>query len=119
VENCPTSAIPYTPEENFVIDAGKCIPLYNEIKGEFPSWINPDAHNALMGCMRCQLKCPANSETVKLTEKFEAVSEEETNMILEGKSDKILLESLTKKLRRACSMEFLPILKRNLKVLLH
>ena len=35
MNNCPTNAISTAPEENFVINAGRCITLYNEIAGEF------------------------------------------------------------------------------------
>jgi len=37
-QKCPTGAI---QEEKFVIDAGKCITLYNELPEPFPSWITP------------------------------------------------------------------------------
>ena len=57
MNNCPNKCI---SEENFVINASRCLSLFNEIKGEFPEWIQPDAHNALMGCFRCQSCCPAN-----------------------------------------------------------
>jgi len=33
IQNCPTSAIPTPSDEDFVINAGKCISVYNEIKG--------------------------------------------------------------------------------------
>lgn len=115
VNNCPSKCI---TETNFVIDAGKCITLYNEIEGEFPKWINPDSHNALMGCMKCQFPCPANHKVVELPEKFEDITEEETRMILKGKLDEKLLDSLCKKLKYPITKEFFPILKRNLEVLL-
>ena len=54
---CPSNAI---RREDFVIDAGRCITLYNEVDGKFPTWILPSMHNALMGCMKCQTGCPEN-----------------------------------------------------------
>jgi len=108
-------------EENFVIDAGKCLSLYNEIAGEFPKWISPDAHNALMGCMKCQLHCPANREVIKLTGRLEDITEEETEKILEGTPDEKLLDSLSNKLRDFSptgSKDLFPIFTRNLRVLL-
>ncbi|MDH5451230.1 MAG: hypothetical protein OEY24_05350 [Candidatus Bathyarchaeota archaeon] len=105
-----------------MIDAGKCLTLYNEIEGEFPKWIDPNAHNALMGCMKCQLHCPANREVIKLTGRLEDVTEEETKKILKGKPDKKLLDSLSNKLRNfypASSKDSFPIFTRNLRVLLN
>ena len=121
VNNCPTHAIPTSPEENFVIKAGKCITLYNEIDGEFPQWIDLGAHNALEGCMRCQLTCPGNSKSIKLTERFEDVTEEETKMILEGNPDENLLNALSDKIKMfspSYAEKKFPSFKRNLEVLL-
>ena len=58
LKKCPTGSI---SEDSFVIDVEKCIPLYNEVPGEIPHWIDTGSHTALMGCLRCQLPCPANS----------------------------------------------------------
>ena len=115
MNNCPSKCI---TEPNFVIDVGKCVTLYNEIAGEFPTWITPDSHNALMGCMKCQLPCPANHKVIKLTERLEDISEQETKAILKLKSNKKLLGSLCKKLKYPITKEFFPILKRNLEVLI-
>jgi epoxyqueuosine reductase len=118
IGQCPTNSL---SEESFVIDAGKCLTLYNEIKGKFPGWIDPQAHNTLMGCMRCQLCCPANHEAVRHSGRFEDVTEEETEKVLEGHFDEELVNSLSKKLKMFApesAHDFLPILKRNLSVLL-
>ncbi|UCG37346.1 MAG: hypothetical protein JSV64_03485 [Candidatus Bathyarchaeota archaeon] len=116
--HCPTKCI---SKERFVIDVGKCVTLYNEVEGEFPEWIPHDAHNSLVGCMHCQLACPANQEAVKLKGRLGDVTEEETKKILEGEPDEELLTSLTRKLRKfvpAQSKEHFPIFTRNLKALL-
>ncbi len=116
---CPTQCI---PDENFMIDVDRCVPLYNEIMGELPEWIPPDAHNSLMGCMRCQIRCPANSEVIELTGRFEDVTEEETIKILDGTPDEELLASLSRKLRDyypAQSKEYFPVFTRNLRALLN
>lgn len=117
ISHCPSHCI---SEENFVIDAGKCLTLYNEIQGEFPGWVSPDAHNALMGCMKCQLHCPANGDVLKFTERLEDITEEETKMILAGIPDDSLLKSAAKKLRRNVHPpeSKLPVLTRNLRVLI-
>ncbi|HSG27127.1 MAG TPA: 4Fe-4S double cluster binding domain-containing protein, partial [Candidatus Krumholzibacterium sp.] len=115
---CPTGAI---RDDEFVIDAGRCLTLYNEVDGEFPEWIAPGSHNALAGCMKCQSPCPANREAKKNTLRLEPVTEEETEKILAGTSDTKLLETLTGKLKSyypARSQEYFPIFTRNLGVLL-
>jgi len=121
IKNCPTNAIPSLSNEDFVIDAGKCISVYNEIKGTIPNWIPSDAHNALIGCMRCQKPCPINREVIGLTKRLEDVIEEETKMILEGISDNKLAESLSQKLKMFSPSDAekgFPVIKRNLKFLI-
>ncbi|MGB8951365.1 MAG: 4Fe-4S double cluster binding domain-containing protein [Candidatus Aminicenantales bacterium] len=115
---CPTNAI---TRENFVIDAGKCITLYNEIDGKFPNWILPSMHNALMGCMKCQLRCPVNEGYIDSSGRFDDVTEEETRKILQGKADDDLFKSLSQKLKSfppASSREYFPIFTRNLRVII-
>jgi len=118
INSCPNKCI---SEENFVININRCLSLFNEIRGEFPEWIRPDAHNALMGCLRCQWRCPANREVIKSTGRLEDVTEEETKKILEGTPDKELLDSLSRKLKGfypTRSEEHFPVFTRNLRVLL-
>jgi len=115
---CPTNCI---KKENFVIDVGKCITLYNEIDGKFPTWILPSMHNALMGCIKCQYPCPENEKFVPLSERLEDVTESETLKILNGEPDEKLLASLSQKLRKftpANSKEYFPIFTRNLRALI-
>jgi epoxyqueuosine reductase len=118
MENCPNNCI---SEENFVINVNRCLSLFNEINGEFPEWIKPDAHNALMGCTRCQFCCPANRDVIRSPGRLEDVTEEETRKILSGIPDKELLATLCRKLRGfgpTQSKERFPVLTRNLAVLL-
>lgn len=118
INNCPTNAIRGEP---FVIDAGKCLPLYNEIDGEFPKWMDNNIHHALMGCMKCQYYCPGNKEEIKKEGLFEDVSEKETKMLLNGESSDNLISSLSSKIKMFDSsdgMKFLPRLKRNLELLI-
>jgi epoxyqueuosine reductase len=118
MDSCPNKCI---SEENFVIDVSRCLSLFNEIKGEFPEWIQPDAHNALMGCLRCQSCCPANREIIKQAGRLEDVTEEETRKILDGTPNKELLNSLSRKLKGfypTQAEEHFPVLTRNLRALL-
>jgi len=121
VNNCPTNAIPVPNDDNFVINAGKCISVYNEIQGIIPDWIPSQAHNALIGCMKCQKPCPSNHKTIKITEKLEDITEEETKMILEGKTDEKIVKSLSEKLKMFTppyADKMLPVIKRNLELLI-
>lgn len=115
---CPNQCI---GSENFVINVSRCIPLYNEIEGEFPEWMEPKSHNAMMGCMRCQYNCPENREAVRYIEQFEDISEEETQALLSMTADRDMLETLTNKLHYDFLTEpwrDLPVMSRNLKALL-
>jgi epoxyqueuosine reductase len=116
---CPTGAI---RKENFVIDVGRCITLYGEIDGTFPNFILPSMHNALMGCLACQARCPVNEKVPGNMGRFEEdVTEDETRRILAGTPDEELLKSLTRKLKGfgpATSKEQFPIFTRNLRPLI-
>jgi epoxyqueuosine reductase len=119
MSHCPNNCI---TNERFVINVGRCLSLFNEVAGEFPEWISAHAHNALIGCMRCQMYCPANREYIRLTGRLEAITENETQRILNGTADEKLLTSLSKKLRNfgpASSQETFPIFTRNLRVLMN
>lgn len=115
---CPTECI---SRDRFVIDAGRCITLYNEIESPFPSWIRPRMHNALMGCMKCQNRCPENLKIADSWGRLEDITEEETKKILDGTPDEALFQSLKEKMKNfypATSRDAFPILTRNLRVLL-
>jgi len=117
INNCPTNAIPSPSDKTFVINAGKCISVYNEIKGIIPDWIPSNAHNALIGCMRCQKSCPSNREIIGLTENLHDITKEETKMLLEGIYNDNLAELLSKKLKMFSPSDaerVLPVIKRNL-----
>lgn len=59
LHDCPTGAI----EENRVLlHADRCLTFANENPGPWPSWVGPNAHNCLLGCLRCQRRCPENPE---------------------------------------------------------
>jgi len=117
--NCPNDCI---SEDSFVIDAGRCLSLYNEVEGELPQWISREAHNSLIGCMKCQSVCPVNRSVLATTQRLEDVTEEETRRILKGEPDQELLDSLFKKLRGMYptrSETSFQILTRNLRALMN
>ena len=115
-EACPTGAI---PEGGFVLDVAKCIPLYNEVDGEFPDWLSNDAHNALVGCMRCQLPCPGNAEAMTRAGRLEDLDEADVDAILADEPDEVALKRAADKLRIDVTHDELrPIIARNLRALL-
>jgi epoxyqueuosine reductase len=118
INKCPTQCI---SQENFIINVDNCIPLYNEIKGEFPDFIKAEYHNALIGCMRCQMYCPVNREVMKNVQRYDDIPEAQTNAILEGKDGDKLISSLgpiLKFINSETAEYYLPVFKRNLEVLL-
>jgi epoxyqueuosine reductase len=115
IRQCPMNCI---SEKKFIVDVGRCITLYNEGESEFPDWMPGQVHHALVGCMKCQLFCPANREAAKKIGRLDPVSEQETEKILTGEPDAELTKSLTRKLKGfplATSPEMFPLLRRNVK----
>jgi epoxyqueuosine reductase len=56
---CPNGCI---SEDRFLIDAARCLTFMNEGKSPFPAWLPAGAHNAVVGCLRCQDACPENRD---------------------------------------------------------
>lgn len=114
-ERCPTGSI---ADEQFVINVGRCLTLYNEIEGVIPEWIPKVAHTSLVGCMHCQLECPANHRVVKSAVSFGEITEDETAAILSQTVNDDMLRALSEKLRvvtAGTAKEVLPVFSRNLR----
>lgn len=76
---CPTGAV---NNSSFIIDARRCITLFNENENEFPEWIKPQAHNSLIGCMLCQHYCPENKNVRhKVDQKIDFTGEETLQLL--------------------------------------
>lgn len=116
VNACPTKCF---REDNFVIDIGKCITLYNELPDPMPEWINPKAHNVLAGCYACQWECPANKERKKDIKNIADMTEEETEFILKAGTDKKMREKIAEKLKLYPSVADFEYFSRNLKLVLN
>ena len=114
VNICPGGAI---SRDRFLIHAERCLTFHNERQNEFPEWIDPSSHNCLIGCLDCQLVCPLNKDFINWIENQEEFSEEETNLILQGKPKHKLPLETVKKIQRLNLLEDLDLLSRNLKVL--
>jgi epoxyqueuosine reductase len=115
VKSCPTKCI---NGDEFYIAAEKCMTNFNEYEGEFPEWIKPKYHNAIVGCMMCQKVCPLNKTLTKEKERLDAFSDEETDLIFK----KVPLEELPERMKdRLIDTElddYYPMLARNLSVLI-
>ena len=112
---CPTKCI---PDSGFVINVGRCITLYNELPDSIPAWIKPNAHNTLVGCLKCQFGCPINEEVSKTINIIAEMTEEETEFILKQGKDKEYLKKIVEKLRAFPSAEELAYFSRNLSLVL-
>jgi epoxyqueuosine reductase len=112
---CPTHCI---PSDRFLIHADQCLTYFNEFEDPFPLWVKPYSHNALVGCLRCQEVCPENRMVGHPREEGIAFSETETDVILRGVPKDQLSPSLLAKLEGLNIDEYLPVLPRNLAVLL-
>lgn len=114
VENCPTGAI---LEDRFLIDNQRCLSCINEVPGDFPDWIPATVHHTLYDCLICQRVCPMNSE--KLEDIIENIvfTEEETNMLLEGKPIDSFADEFKAKVYMLGIDEWYGAIPRNLKVL--
>jgi epoxyqueuosine reductase len=76
------------------------------------------AHNTLIGCLRCQKRCPANKDVTDDVEMLAEINEAETRMILLNKPEKKLFESVKRKLKRVDGADDLAYLSRNLNLVL-
>jgi len=115
LKSCPTGAI---QAKRFMIRAEKCLTYLNEIPAEFPAWLNSDAHNCLIGCMRCQLLCPENRQFRRWIVRNVTFSAEETAEILDPGDSKILSQTTRRKLRQINMLKEIKILPRNLRAVL-
>jgi epoxyqueuosine reductase len=80
---CPTGAI---QTDRFLLHAERCLTYHNEKDGAvpFPSWIRPQWHNCVVGCMKCQAACPQNRPYLKQVGETAEFTEKETEMLLNG-----------------------------------
>ncbi|UCE92189.1 MAG: hypothetical protein JSV90_03390 [Methanobacteriota archaeon] len=115
VKACPTGAI---RKDRFLIRAEKCLTYLNErdARHEFPEWVDPSAHNSIIGCMRCQMACPYDKKAADRCEDRGEFSEEETAYLLRGEFSG---EKAAKMERKLGSLGLsLSIFPRNLKALI-
>jgi epoxyqueuosine reductase len=112
LRECPTGAI---RESDFVIDPARCLSLYNELPDPMPSWIPAAAHNALIGCLKCQDTCPGNEDVLQDRWDLGEVPAAETAALLSGRIDARTSETLKTRFKRIGGGDDLAYIARNLK----
>jgi epoxyqueuosine reductase len=116
LNSCPTKCIDINRN---IIHGTKCLTHINESSEPFPDWINSTWHNALVGCMRCQLACPQNRDCNINRDFKEILTESDIDALLH-KDDFIRLPETTRDSLKKMNLNDydLTILQRNLKALL-
>lgn len=114
-DKCPTKAI---DKGRFLIHAHNCITNFNECDIPIPEWFNPDWHNSLIGCMRCQTACPHNRKLIDEVEERVFFDRKETSMILGGIAYENLPEKTRSKLYHTGLKPYYHILPRNIRLLM-
>ncbi|MFX1288862.1 MAG: 4Fe-4S double cluster binding domain-containing protein [Promethearchaeota archaeon] len=117
IRNCPTGTI---TSDRFLIHVERCLTYHNEHPAEvpFPDWIDPSWHNCLVGCMYCQKVCPANKKVIKWIEPGPSFNEEETKLLVSGKTMEELPEETSRKIKKHDLENYLYVYPRNLSVIL-
>jgi len=77
---CPTGAI---DANRVLLRAERCLTFRNENPGDWPAWLDPNAHHCLLGCLRCQEICPVNAR-LPVEPTGLSFSAEETRALVEG-----------------------------------
>jgi epoxyqueuosine reductase len=113
VKLCPTKAI---SPDRFLLHAERCLTYLNERPGEipFPEWIKSTDHNALIGCMICQVVCPENQTVKKWQSEPVVFTENETGLLLQGKGPASFSEDLFCKLEQIGLVDSWDLFPRNL-----
>lgn len=114
LKNCPTGAISKT---RFLINNERCLSYFNEGPGDFPEWLPKSAHHCLYDCLMCQSICPQNKDYIDNVIGPIEFDEEETGLLLSGKSMTEFSPALKKKVRFLGMDSWLSAIPRNIRVL--
>ncbi len=113
---CPTGAI---ENDGFMLHAERCLTFHNEKDATvgFPSWVKPEWHNCIVGCIRCQAACPKNKPYLSFFSDTVEFTEQETDMLLTGTTPSKMSTTMLDKLHRLSIMDYYAELPRNLSAL--
>jgi epoxyqueuosine reductase len=113
LEACPTGAI---AEDRFLLHAERCLTYWNEKPTDvpFPGELDPQVHEHLVGCMRCQTACPHNHGLLRIEDAEPPFTEADTAMLLQTTSMEALPEVVVNKVERHGLTDYLDVLPRNL-----
>jgi epoxyqueuosine reductase len=118
IRACPTAAIPEKAEGRFLLHGERCLTHLNEQEDGFPAWLDPRAHNALVGCLRCQTVCPENLGVAGRAEEGPTFTGEETRLLLAATPRAVLPAETLAKIDGLQTFLTHDLLCRNLAVLL-
>ena len=91
VDNCPAGGL--THQRDYV-NYDRCLTTMNERAEDFPDWVKPEWHHALIGCMKCQCVCPLNKPYMECSDEIVCYSAEETLSLINGELPDALLAPL-------------------------
>lgn len=114
-KNCPTGSV---KTDVRLINAERCICNINEHRGDFPNWMEPQWHNSLVGCFKCQEVCPENKDFIGNIVDIGEFSDEETDILLQGVPLEAVPPETKVKLEKMNMVVYYSCLPRNLRVLL-
>ena len=114
IRGCPSGAI---TKERFLIRGERCLTFHNERNAAFPGWLDPDWHNALVGCLHCQRVCPVDKEVFKWEDDKGVLCGEDANRLMSGASRDELSNAAIQLIEQLGLMEYYDRLGRNLKML--
>ena len=116
INSCPTKCIDI---DRNIIHATKCLTYINESSEPFPAWVDTSWHNALVGCIRCQLACPQNKNHIITRNINDILTEHDVDVLLSG-NDFTEISKTTKDILKKLNLNKydLTTLQRNLNALL-
>lgn len=95
IKACPMGVI---SKDRFLIRAEKCYTLFSESISPIPAEMRPPSPDCIIGCMKCQMVCPANKGRLKYKDTGISFSSEETHAILDSeRMNPKLLEAIAAK----------------------
>ena len=115
LRHCPTGAI---ATDRFLLNAERCLTYLNEKPGDFPDFVDPSFHNALVGCLQCQDVCPENMPFRHRVEPGEEFSEEESRLLLRYEAAGSLPAAIRRRLENMDLMDYVEFLPRNLRAVI-